>query len=87
VRAKFELIDAEKANFPIVKMCEWAEVSTSGYYEWRERPASATATRREHLKKLIRAIFELSDATMGIGGSTPSFSVRASRSATSSCGS
>jgi putative transposase len=65
VRAKFELIDAEKANFPIVKMCEWAEVSTSGYYEWRDRPASATATRREYLKKLIRAIFELSDETYG----------------------
>lgn len=65
MRAKFELIDAEKANFPIVKMCEWVEVSTSGYYEWRDRPASATATRREHLKKLIRAIFELSDETYG----------------------
>jgi hypothetical protein len=34
VSAKFELIDAQKADFPIVKMCEWAEVSTSGYYEW-----------------------------------------------------
>jgi transposase InsO family protein len=65
VRAKFELIDAEKANFPIVKMCEWADVSTSGYYEWRDRPASATAVRREHLKKLITAIFTLSDETYG----------------------
>jgi putative transposase len=61
VSAKFELIDAEKANFPIVKMCEWAGVSTSGYYEWRDRPASATAIRRRQLKKLITAIFELSD--------------------------
>ena len=43
--AKFEFIDAEKANFPVVKMCAWAEVSTSGYYEWRDRPASATAIR------------------------------------------
>jgi putative transposase len=65
VRAKFELIDAEKANFPIVKMCEWARVSTSGYYEWRDRPASATAIRRGHLKKLVTAIFELSDETYG----------------------
>jgi putative transposase len=65
VRAKYELIDAEKANFPIVKMCEWAGVSTSGYYEWRDRPASATAIRREHLKKLITAIFTLSDETYG----------------------
>jgi putative transposase len=62
---KFELIDAQKADFPIVKMCEWAEVSTSGYYEWRDRPASATAIRREHLTKLIAAIFKQSDETYG----------------------
>jgi len=65
VRARFELIDAEKANFPIVKMCEWAEVSTSGYYEWKDRPDSATAIRRDHLKKLITAIFTLSEETYG----------------------
>ena len=65
MRAKFELIDAQKANFRIVKMCEWAEVSTSGYYEWRDRPASATAIRRGHLKTLIIAIFTLSDETYG----------------------
>ena len=65
MRAKFELIDAEKANFPIVKMCQWAEVSTSGYYEWRDRPASATAIRRKRLKELITAIFTLSDETYG----------------------
>lgn len=65
MRAKFELIDAQKANFPIVKMCEWAVVSTSGYYEWRDRPASATATRRGHLKRLVKAIFEHSDQTYG----------------------
>ena len=65
MRAKFELIDAEKANFPIVKMCQWAQASSSGYYEWRDRPASATAIRRDHLKKLITAIFELSDDTYG----------------------
>jgi transposase InsO family protein len=46
-------------------MCERAGVSTSGYYEWRDRPASATAIRRGHLKKLVTAIFELSDETYG----------------------
>jgi transposase InsO family protein len=46
-------------------MCDWLEVSTSGYYEWRGRPESATAQRRERLKELIRDIFDDSDETYG----------------------
>ena len=62
---KFEFIDAQKADFPLTRMCEWAEVSTSGYYEWRDRPASATAIRRKHLTALVKAVFEYSDQTYG----------------------
>jgi len=40
-------------------------VSTSGFYEWRDRPASATARRRAHLGVLVEAIFEVSDQTYG----------------------
>jgi transposase InsO family protein len=65
VSAKFEFIDAQKADFPIVKMCEWAQVSTSGYYEWRDRPVSATAIRRKHLAALVKAVFEHSEQTYG----------------------
>jgi len=65
VTAKFEFIDAQKADFPIVKMCMWAEVSTSGYYDWRDRPASATAIRRVYLMRLVTAIFKHSDQTYG----------------------
>jgi transposase InsO family protein len=46
-------------------MCAWLRVSTSGYYEWRSRPQSATAARREKLKQLIVTIFEASDETYG----------------------
>jgi len=73
VSARYELIDAEKAavtaggvaKYSIVKMCEWLEVSSSGYYEWRGRPASATAARRDRLKLLIGAAFDGSDGTYG----------------------
>jgi transposase InsO family protein len=46
-------------------MCRWLEVSKSGYYEWRSRPESATAKRREELKLLIRKAFDDSDGTYG----------------------
>ncbi|WP_372442334.1 IS3 family transposase [Tenggerimyces flavus] len=53
-------------NVPSVrKMCGWLGVSTSGFYEWRCRPMSATVRRREDLKVKIRALFDESDGTYG----------------------
>lgn len=63
--AKYEFIDAQKADYPIMTMCQWAEVSRSGFYEWRDRPASATARRRARLAELIEWIFEDADGTYG----------------------
>jgi len=65
VSSKYEFIDGEKANYPIVKMCRWAEVSTSGFYEWRDRPASATAERRAALTVRIHRIFTDADGASG----------------------
>ncbi|MFF4625853.1 IS3 family transposase [Nonomuraea jabiensis] len=65
VTAKYELIDAEKASYAIVDMCSWLGVSRSGYYEWRGRPLSATAERRERLKEKIETLFEDSHQTYG----------------------
>ena len=63
--SKYEFIDGEKANYPIVKMCRWANVSRAGFYEWRGRAASATAERRVALSVEIRRIFADSDDTYG----------------------
>jgi putative transposase len=65
VSDKFAFIEAGKADYPIVKMCGWLEVSTSGFYAWRDRPASATARRRARLGALVQATFEESDGTYG----------------------
>jgi transposase InsO family protein len=65
VSDKFEFIDGLKCAYPIVKMCGWLSVSRSGFYEWRDRPASATAERRAALKVEITAIFADSDETYG----------------------
>jgi putative transposase len=65
VSKNYQLIETEKAHFPIVKMCEWLEVSKSGYYEWRDRETSATALRREELKVNITQIFDDSHGTYG----------------------
>ena len=63
--AKFAFIDAEKAQYSILKMCTWMGVSTSGFYEWRDRPTSATGRRRAQLATLIEWIFNDSDHTYG----------------------
>lgn len=63
--SKFEFIEGEKASYPIVKMCVWSGVSKSGFYEWRNRPASATMERRAMLAVQIRKIFVDSDEASG----------------------
>jgi putative transposase len=73
VTDKYEFIDAEYAAVAagtspapnLSQMCEWMEVSRSGFYDWRSRPESATAQRRKELKALITKAFEDSDGTYG----------------------
>lgn len=46
-------------------MCGCLRVSRSGFYDWRTRPDSATAIRRNELGLLITKAFEGSDGTYG----------------------
>lgn len=61
----YEFIDAEKDNYPIVKMCHWLGVSRSGFYAWRDRAPSATAQRRGELEGLVRDVFDEHDSRYG----------------------
>lgn len=69
---KYEAIDAECASPSpeghaptVVQMCEWLEVSASGYYGWRKRPESKAAQRRELLKVKVKALFEANNGEYG----------------------
>lgn len=65
----YEFIDAEYATgdnaLTVLQMCVWLGVSRSGFYEWRSRPESAAARRREELRLLIKKAFDDSDGTYG----------------------
>ncbi|MBK7322595.1 MAG: IS3 family transposase [Candidatus Microthrix sp.] len=45
--------------------CVCGRGSKSGYYDWRKRPLSATAERREELAVDVRKVFDASDGTYG----------------------
>ena len=56
---------AHQAEFPIQRMCRLLGVSTSGYYAWLNRPASARAVRNKVLTDRIRQIHTNSRGTYG----------------------
>ncbi len=62
---KYTFIRGEEGNYSVRNMCRWARVSRAGYYEWRDRPASATAVWRRRIGDIIEVVFADSDGTYG----------------------
>ena len=62
---RFRLVDAAKKDFPVARLCKVLDVSPSGYFAWKNRPASAR--QREDLVLLahVRSAFTLSHETYG----------------------
>ena len=61
----YAFIEAERACFPVRRGCKLLEVSTSGYYAWRERPASRTVTRRAEIARAAALAHEESNGCFG----------------------
>ena len=61
----FAWIDAEKAEFPITKLCQYLQVSPSGFYASRGRPESAHTQTDRRLRVLVRASFDESRQRYG----------------------
>lgn len=67
---KFSFIAAEKADpmspYPVVKMCAWLHVSTSGFYDHCSAVQTDRARRRTLVTEHVRAAFELGRSTYGV---------------------
>ncbi|NJR71594.1 MAG: IS3 family transposase [Synechococcales cyanobacterium CRU_2_2] len=61
----YELIHAEKVNFPINLMCRVLNLTRSGYYAWCKRNSSPRARENQILSEQIVEIFEASRGTYG----------------------
>jgi transposase InsO family protein len=61
----FELVDAEKAHFPIKVLCEVLDVSRSGFYAWKTRPPSGREKSDERLAVEIAAAHAKSQKRYG----------------------
>ena len=62
---RFAFIDAEKANFPVSRMCHVLGVSQSGFFAWKDRPASRRQQQDMVYLAHIRTAFALSNGTYG----------------------
>jgi transposase InsO family protein len=62
---RFSFIDAKKAEFPVACLCEVLEVSQSGYFAWKSRPASERQRKDMVLLAHIRERFRVSRETYG----------------------
>lgn len=61
----FRFVAVEEANFDVAVMCRVLSVSRSGYYAWKQRPASPRALANAALMGEIRRVHAESDGTYG----------------------
>ena len=59
------MIERCRDAFPIRLMCRCLHVSSSGYYDWQDRPLSHRARDNQRLLERIKTIHEGSDGVMG----------------------
>lgn len=62
---RYAFIAAHVAQFPMRLMCRALEVSRSGFYAWRVRPASRLSVKTRLLVDRIKAVHEKSRKTYG----------------------
>jgi putative transposase len=62
---RFQFIEKHRDELPVKLMCKVLEVSTSGYYAWRDRPPSKREMANRALTAKIQEEFKKSGETYG----------------------
>ena len=62
---RFQLIDRAKQDFPFHRLCRVLGVSQSGYFAWKDRPASRRQRDDMVMLAHVRSAFALSNGTYG----------------------
>ena len=62
---RYAFIERHRTVWPILIQCAVLRVSRSGFYSWRKRPPSVTATRRAALTQEVREVHRISRENYG----------------------
>ena len=62
---RFHLIHDHRDEFPVRRLCDELNVSPSGYYAWRERPASAREMANQELYNKIETVYHANHGVYG----------------------
>jgi putative transposase len=62
---RYRFIEAHQTMFPVIRMCKLLDVSPSGYYAWRGRPASQREMANQELVERIKAVHRKSHGIYG----------------------
>lgn len=66
--SKYQLIEAEKANYPITRMIDLLGVARSAYYKWTRRVAAGPTARTERHVELTAKILDAHGESNGVYG-------------------
>lgn len=62
---KYEFIHTERKEYKITRLCDVLGVSSSGFYDWLDRPESTRSRENRHLTEKIRAYHQKSRGIYG----------------------
>ncbi len=69
----FRFIDTNREHWPVRLLCETLEVSTAGYYAWRQRPTSRQGSGDALIVEISRPSTPRSKTATAAHASTPSW--------------